>query len=812
MGTILQDLRYGFRMLLKSPAYTFVAVLALALGIGANSAIFSVVNAVLLRPLPFTEPERLVILWEKSETQDTSVAYPNFLDWRDENKTFEQITAYRRDSFNLTGAGEPERLAGRLVTGNFFATLGVRPFAGRDFVAGDDQPSSAPTVMLGHGFWQRRFGGDLSVINRQLTLNDKSYTVVGITPADFRFGSDTDIYVPIGLSVAEVPFYKERGSHPGLWVAARLKPGATIEQARAELDTIMARLGQQYPETNKGRRVHIESLYENTVREVRPALLVLLGAVAFVLLIACANVANLLLARSAARQKEIAIRTALGAGRWRIMRQLLTESLLLAVMGGLVGLLLALWGTDLLIAAAPDDVPRLADARVDLRVLGFTLGVAVLTGLVFGLAPAVQASKTDLNESLKETERGSTGSRQNLRGALVVAEVALALVLLIGAGLMVKSLWQLQQVETGFDPNRVLALQLSLKGDKAEPAKVQNFLAQVEGRVKSLPGVEAVAFTNGLPFAGAAEQSFGIAGQPPDASGDTSPYPAVRYTTSPGYLQALGIKLRRGRYFTPHDRADSTPVVVIDETLAQKYFPNQDPLGQRLQFGQPGAPPYEIVGVVGHVKHYGLDGEVPVEPQFYLALDQVSPQSMSNVAGGISVVVRTRGEEPQQLAGAVRAQLLAIAPDQPVFGVRTMKEIVGDSIGSRRFSMVLLLAFASVALVLAAVGIYGVMAYSVTQRTHEIGIRMALGAQADDVLRMVLRQGLLLILTGIAAGLFAAFALTRVLAGLLYGVSATDPLTFACISLLLVLVALVACYLPARRATKVDPMVALRYE
>jgi putative ABC transport system permease protein len=812
MGTILQDLRYGFRMLLKSPGFTFVAVLALALGIGANSAIFSVVNAVLLRPLPFKEPSRLVILWEKNETQDSSVAYPNFLDWRDASKAFEQMTAYRRDSFNLTGAGEPERLAGRLVTGNFFSTLGVQPFAGRDFVAEDDTPASAPTVILGHGFWQRRFGGDRSIINRQLTLNDKSYTVIGITPADFTFGSGTDIYVPIGLSVAEVPFYKERGSHPGLWVTGRLKPEASMEQARAELDAIMARLGQQYPDTNKGRRVHIESLYENTVRDVRPALLVLLGAVAFVLLIACANVANLLLARSAARQKEIAIRTALGAGRWRIMRQLLTESLLLAVMGGVFGLLLALWGTDILIAAAPDDVPRLADARVDLRVLGFTLGVAVLTGLVFGLAPALQASKTDLNESLKETERGQTGSRQGLRAALVVAEVALALVLLIGAGLMVKSLWQLQKVETGFDPNRVLALQLSLKGDKADPAKVQNFVAQVEQRVKSLPGVQAVAFTNGLPFAGAAEHSFGIVGRPlPAGEADETPYSAVRYTTSPDYLRALGIKLRKGRYLTARDRADSPPVVVIDETLAQKYFPNEDPLGQRLEVGGTDASAFEIVGVVGHVKHYGLDGEVPVEPQCYYSLDQVPAEKMPFIAGGISLVVRTQGE-PQQLAGAVRAQLLSVAPDQPVFNVRTMNQLVAESIASRRFSMVLLLAFAMVALVLAAVGIYGVMAYSVTQRTHEIGIRMALGAQADDVLRMILRQGLFLILTGIAAGLVAAFALTRVLSSLLYGVSATDPLTFAGISLLLVMVALLACYLPARRATKVDPMVALHYE
>jgi putative ABC transport system permease protein len=811
MGTILQDIRYALRMLLKNPGFTFVAVLALALGIGANTAIFSVVNAVLLRPLPFKEPDRLVILWEKKATKDSSVAYPNFLDWRDGNTVFEGMTVFRRDSFNLTGAGEPERLAGRLVSGNFFETLGVQPFAGRNFVPEDDQPGSTPTVVLGYGFWQRRFGGDAGIVNQQITLNDKSYTVVGITPADFRFSSDTDIYVPIGLSVAEVPFYKERGSHPGLSVTARLKPGVTMEAARAELDTIMARLGQQYPETNKDRRVHIESLYENTVRDVRPALLVLLGAVSFVLLIACANVANLLLARSAARQKELGIRTALGASRWRIMRQLLTESLLLGLCGGMLGLLLALWGTDLLIAAAPEGVPRLADARIDLRVLGFTLGMAVLTGLVFGLAPALQASKTDLNESLKETERGSTGRRQGLRGALVVSEVALALVLLIGAGLMVKSLWQLQRIETGFDPNHVLALQLSLKGDSgSDPQKVQNFITQVEGRVKSLRGVEALAFTNGLPFAGAAEQGFQIVGRPLPGD-DPTPYSAVRYTTSPDYLQALGIGLRRGRYFTAQDRLDSTPVVVIDETLARKYFADEEPLGQRLQLGQKGTPPYEIVGVVGHVKHYGLDGEVPVEPQFYFALAQIPAERMGFIANGISVLVRTR-VEPQSLAGAVRGQILAVEPNQPVYNVRTMKEVVAESVASRRFSMFLLLVFALVALVLAAVGIYGVMAYSVTQRTHEIGIRMALGAQAADVLRMILGQGLLLILVGIAVGLLAAFALTRVLASLLYGVSATDPLTFAAISLLLMTVALLACYIPARRATKVDPMVALRYE
>jgi putative ABC transport system permease protein len=810
MGTFFQDLRYAVRMMLKNPGFTVVAVFVLALGIGANSALFSVVNAVLIRPLPYSDPDRLMIMWEKSATQDTSVAYPNFVDWRDQNQVFEQIAAFRRESFNLVGAGEAERLSGRMISANFFNTLGVKPLLGRDFVAEEDRASGNRVVILNYGFWQRRFGGAQDIIGRQLSLSNQSYTVVGVMPSDFRFGVESDIFVPIGLAEER---FKERGAHPGIYVIGRLKPGVTQEQGRAEMDTIQARLGQQYPDTNAERRIHLESLYENTVEEVRPALWILLGAVGFVLLIACANVANLLLARSAARQKEIAIRTALGASRWRIVRQLLTESVLLSVLGGGLGLLLAVWGTDLLTKVVPADrVPRLDTAGIDLKVLGFTMLVAILTGVVFGLAPALQASKTDLNESLKEGDRGSTGNRHRVRSVLVVSEVALALVLLIGAGLLVKSFWRLQTVETGFDSSNLLTMQLSYTAEKGQERKATDFFQQLEAQIQSVPGVESVALSSGLPFAGAAEQSFSIEGRPEEKAG--RPLMAVQYITTPEYLQTMGIELKRGRYLSEQDRRDAPLVAVIDESLAQKYFPNEDPLGKRLTLGGHGPhqmPAYEIVGIVEHVKHYGLEGETPVDPQFYFSLNQASDELLSIIARRISVVVRTK-TDPLSLVGSVRQQVAAADPNQPVYNVRTMEQLVTETISTRRFSMFLLITFALVALLLAAVGIYGVISYSVTQRTHEIGIRMALGAQTGDILKLVLGHGMLLTLIGIGAGLIAALVLTRVMSSLLFNVSATDPLTYVSIALLLGGVAFLAIIIPARRAMRVDPMEALRYE
>jgi putative ABC transport system permease protein len=682
----------------------------------------------------------------------------------------------------------------------------VRLLKGRDFSPEEDRVGGVKTVILSHGFWQRRFGGDESIIGQQLNLNSQSYTVTGIAPPGFRYGAETDIYVLIGQGEEE--FYRERGNHPGIYVIGRLKPGVTLEQGRADMDTIMARLGQQYPETNTDRRIHIESLYDNTVEDVRPALLILLGAVGFVLLIACANVANLLLARSAVRQKEIAIRTALGAGRTRIIRQLLTESVLLSLLGGGAGLLLALWGTDALKSIVPGNIPRLDESGIDLRVLSFTMLVSFLTGIVFGLAPALQASRLDLNESLKEGERGSTGSRHHLRGALVIGEIAVALVLLIGAGLMLKSLWRLQSVDTGFDTKNLLTMQLSYTARPDEGSKAISFFKGLEERLKGLPGVEAVACSSGVPFLGAAEDSFWVEGRP--QTKPTDEMMAVAYTTTPGYFQTMGIKLKKGRYLTEQDRADAQHVVVIDESLAEKYFPNEDPLGKRLTNG-PDFPAYEIVGIVEHVKHYGLDGEVPVEPQYYLPLEQFPEKYIPNIVGRMALLVRTQAD-PLSLIGAVRQQVLAADSNQPVFNARTMEQVISESIAPRRFAMLLLTIFASVALLLAAVGIYGVMSYSVTQRTHEVGVRIALGASVPDILKLIVGQGMILVVAGVGIGLLVALGLTRLMSSLLYGVSTTDPVTFVVLSLLLGGVAFIACYIPARRATKVDPMVALRYE
>jgi putative ABC transport system permease protein len=806
MGNILQDIRYGARMLLKNRGFTAVALVALALGIGANTAIFSVVNAVLLRPLAYSESERLVILWEKSPKMDLSVAYPNFQDFRDQNQTVEGLAAFRRESFNLTGTGDPERLSGRMVSHTFFPVLGAEALAGRTFTAEDDRTGASRAVVLQHGFWQRRFGGDPALVGKQITLSGESYTVVGITRPDFNFGSETDVYVPIGLFEER---YKARGAHPGIYVVGRLRSGVALEQARADLNGIAARLSEQYPDSNKDNSVHIESLYENTVQDVRTSLYVLLGAVGFVLLIACANVANLLLARSATRQKEIAIRTALGAGRWRIVRQFLTESVLLSLVGGALGLLVAVWGTDLLVAAVPDDIPRLADAGVNARVLLFTLGVSVLTGLVFGLVPALQSSRPDLNESLKEGERGSTGGRHRVRNALVVVEVAVALVLLVGAGLMVRSFWRLQQVETGFDARNVLTMQLSVAAKEGEAQKVVNFFDDVTARVRELPGVEEAAFTSGAPFIGATETSVRVEGRADDD--ESARLMTVQYVAAPEYFKAMGISLKRGRFYTAQDRRDTPAVVVVDEAFAERAFPGEDPVGRRVSFNDPGAPQMEIVGVVEHVKHYGLAGEIPVNQQLYFPLAQVPEQLMPFVARRMTLAVRTKGA-PLDLAGAVRQKILSADPNQPAFNVNTMEHVVAESIGQRRFAMMLLAIFAALALLLAVVGIYGVMSYTVTQRTHEIGIRMALGARAGDIVRMVVRQGMALTLAGVVFGVVAALLLTRVISSMLFGVTATDPATFATIPVLLGAVALLACFIPARRATKVDPMVALRYE
>jgi putative ABC transport system permease protein len=798
ISDLWQDLRFGARMLLKQPGFTLIAVVTLALGIGANTAIFSIVNAALLRPFPYKEPERLVILLEHYGVGGFSPSYPNFADWRTQNTVLAAIAAVRQnESFNLTGTSEPERLQGRRVSAEFFATLGVKPLVGRDFFAEEDRADAAPAVILSYSLWQRRFGADPSVIGQQLTLNNQSFSVVGITPPNFQFGAQADVTVPIGLQAER---FRLRGRDPGADVVARLKPHVSQQQAETDLNLIAARLEQQYPESNKNRRVRVVPLHERFVGDVRLPLLILLGAVGLVLLIACANVANLLLVRASARQKEMAVRVALGASRGAIVRQLLTESVLLAALGAALGALLAFWGTSLIAAQLPDGIPRLQEAKVDAPLLVFTLAVSLLTGLLFGLAPALQASRPNLTEGLKEGDRGSSGRRQRLRSVLVVSEVALTLTLLVGAGLLIQSFRRVLTVDPGLDAQNLLTMQMRINNPDGQ--QVANFFEQLQQNVRSLPGVKSVAVSDALPFGRDANHpGFFIEGQP-DNKGS-----GQRYAVSPNYFQTMGIALLKGRLFTAEDTRDSPQVIVIDEALARQRFPNEDPLGKRLK-ETPTSPSLEIVGVVRHVEPYSLDSQAQVA-QFYTSFNQIALQGFT--ARTIRLLTRTE-VEPLGLAPAVRGQIAALNKDQAVFNVRTMEQIVAQSVAARRFSMLLLTVFAIVALALASLGIYGLMSYTVAQHTREIGVRMALGAQASDVLKLVITQGMTLALIGVALGLVASVALTRTMKNLLFGVSATDPATFATITLLLTAVTLIACWLPARRATKVDPMVALRVE
>ena len=804
---LAQDARYALRSLRKHPGFTTVAILTLALGIGANTAIFSVINAVLLRPLPYENANRLVVVVETvAEKPIGGASFPNFADWRNQNTVFANLAAVRqRESFNLTGTGESERLQGRLVSANFLSTLGVKPIRGRDLVAEDDRPGATPAVLLSYGLWQRRFGGDEKIVGQQLTLNRESYTVAGIMPPDFQFGFAADVTVPIGLSAER---FSPRGRDPGIDTVARLKDGVSTDAANAELNTIAARLEQQYPDTNKNRRVKLESLRETIVGDIRATLLTLLGAVGLVLLIACANVANLLLARSARRQREIAIRTALGAGRRRILRQLFTESMLLAIAAGIVGLVLALVGTKLLSAHVPEGIPRVNEISTDAVVLVFTLAASIFTGLLFGLAPALQTSNPTLTGTLKEGERNSSPGHNRTGKVLVVAEVALTLVLLVGAGLLVKSFWHLMRVDPGFNPENLLALQISVNAGTDEGPRVASFLDQLQERTRRLPGVESVAISNGLPFEGANNPAFVIEGQAQPENGQEPN--GILYITSPDYLQTLGITLLRGRGFSAHDTPNTPLVALVDEVFARQYFPNEDPVGKRLR--QSGSKEVrEIVGIVRHVEHLNLEGLSASRGEVYFAFNQIPVERVPRFVRRVNLLVRTT-VEPLALVQPVRNQIAALDKDQAVFNVRTMEEAVARSVSSRRFSMILLTVFAALALVLAAVGIYGVISYSVAQRTREVGIRMALGAQTTDVLKLVVRDGLKLVVIGVLVGLGGALVLTRLMNTLLFGVTPTDFLTYGAVTLVLIGVALAACYIPARRATKVDPLVALRFE
>jgi putative ABC transport system permease protein len=809
METLLQDVRYGARMLRKNPGFTAVAVVALALGIGANTAIFSVVNAVLLRPLAFPEPDRLVTLAENNlrrGVDHSSVSYPNFADWREQNASFESAAASMESDFNTSIGDQPERVQAAIVSASLFHVLGVEPVLGRGFTDEEDRPGAGPVVVLGYGFWQQRFGGDPGVIGRSIPVEGLNVTIVGVMPAGFRFPvGTTPVPMLAPLSFLSADMQGQRGAH-FLSVVARLRPGVTLEQARADMDAIGQRLAAQYPDSNTDTSVTVTLLHERLVTDVRPALLVLLGAVGFVLLIACANVANLLLVRSTARRKEIAIRAALGAGRWRVVRALLTESTLLACLGGALGLLLAIWGTDVLISVGPTGLVRVDEISVDGRVLGFTVAVSLVTGIVFGLLPALHASRIDLSEALKEGGANRVASaRDRVRSALVVTEVALSVVLLIGAGLMVRSFARLLDVDPGFRPDHVVTAQLTLPdATYTEPQQVAAFYDRVLDRLRQIPGVQSAGAVTTLPLDGSRiSVSYEVEGQPtPPGLQQSAGFDAV----SPGYFRTLGIPILTGRDFTDQDRADGRPVIIVNEAMARRCWPGQDPIGKRITSGitmDDGDPPVrEVVGVVGDVRHNSLSSEA--RAAYYIPFAQV-PMGMATLA------VRTAAE-PAAVTSAMRAAVRDVDSNQPLYNARVMEQVVAESVATPRFYATLLGIFGAVALVLAAVGIYGVMAYSVTQRTHEIGVRIALGAQPLQVLRLVVGHGLALALVGVGIGLAAAFALTRLMSSMLFGVSATDPLTFGGLAALLVGVALLACYVPARRASRVDPMVALRYE
>jgi putative ABC transport system permease protein len=802
MDALLKDIRYGCRGLLKRPGFTAIAVITLALGIGANSAMFSMVNAVLLRPLSFPESERIVLLEginPPAGITQSKMSVPDIADWQKQSGAFEQLAGFISSGALLVNGDEPERVRGTGVSAEFFPLFRTNAIKGRTLQADDAQSGREPTVVLSYALWQRRFGADQNVVGSKVMLSRKSTTVVGVMPAGFDYPAQSELWVPFSLEPT-----KERRDNRFVSVVGRLKPGATTTQAQAELNTINQRLAQAYNETNSGWTVKVTNLRERLVRDVRLSLLVLLCAVAFVLLIACANVANLLLARGSARQKEIAVRTALGASRARVVRQLLTESLLLSVVGGGLGLLLSLWLTKLLIALSPPNSPRFDEIRPDLRVLFFTLGLTLFTGLVFGLAPALQLSRPDLTEGLKDGLRGSVGARRNrVRSALMVAEIALSFMLLVGAGLLIKSFLRLREVSPGFNASNVLTMRVSLPPGKYTigAPRAQIYRQAIE-HLKSLPGVQAAGAVLSLPLGGDTfnvGRAFIREGRPatPEESGGASYLAAT-----PEYFRALQIPVIAGRSFNDEDIETATKVVIVNETLAGRLWPGQSPLGKHLTIWRDENFPREIVGIAGNTKE-SLDAEAT--PQMYVPYAQDANWS------SLSFVIRTSGD-PAAIAAAARSEIRNVDKGIPVFNTRTMDDVLLTSVAPHRTPMLLLSAFASMALLLAMIGIYGVTAYYVTQRTQEIGIRMALGAQMSDVLAMVLKSGMGLAVMGIGAGFAGSLLLTRLMKSLLFGVTATDAATMFAVSLCLLVTALLACYLPARRATKVDPLVALRYE
>ena len=807
MTTLLSDVRFGARMLLKNPAMTLIALLALTLGIGANTAIFSVVNAVLLRSFPYKDAEQIVLVWEKKQggrTDQNVINLGNFSDWKDQNQVFSDMAVFFDRSFNLTSDGEPEEIPVQFATTNLFSVLGTNALLGRTFQADDGGPGSQGVAIISYALWQRRFGGDAQIVGRQISLNNQPTTVIGVMPANFgwhiqkgtQVSKPADIWSPFQITN---DFRGRRGRFASS--VARLKPGVTIQQAQTEMDTIAARLAQQYTfNTNWG--VNVVPLRTQFTGEIRRPLLILLGAVGFVLLIACANVANLLLARASARRREIAVRAGLGASRWRITRQLLTESVMLSVIGGTLGVLVAWWGTKALVALSPPALIDLKSVSVNLPVLGFTLALAVLTGLIFGLAPAFEATRFDLHDSLKEGGKNVGGGGHQLRNVFVITQVALALVLLVGAGLLVRSLNRLQSVDPGFNAQNLLTVRVSLPIAKYEedPKRIAFFQQAIE-RMKAIPGVEGVGAINTPPFTGL------YSGTTVEVDGEKLPPGQELKTgvcvTDANYFQAMQIPLKQGRLFTQQEATEMRHVVLVNEAFVRKNLGGANPLGRKLTiYMKDENVPTEIIGVVGDHKHLGLD--TAVEPVSYWSHPEL-------VYPGMTLVVRTNGDA-SAVAGPAREVIRALDPQQPIGEISTMESLLSVSVARSRFSAWLLAVFSVVALVMAAVGIYGVMSYSVLQRTHEIGVRMALGAQRFDVLKLVVRKGIVLAVIGVAVGLAASFAVTRLLATLLFEVTTTDAATFAGVSVGLFLITLLACYVPARRATRVDPLKALRYE
>jgi len=817
MHTLWRDLRYGLRMLWKNPGFTTIAIVTLALGIGANTALFSVVDGVLLNPLPYQHPEQLVAVYaHTTEFAESSISYPNFLDWQKENRSFSALASFRADNMNLTGIGDSERLQTEMISATFFPVLGVKPVLGRVFSEEEDRLGGAPVVLISGGLWKRKFGSASDVIGKPMTLNAKAYTIVGVIPAGFRYHSGNfcggcEVFIPIG-QWSEKLFWDRRAGM-GMDAVGRLKPGITLEQAKSDMDGVAVHLAEVYPDVDKNSGITLLPLKQNVVGEVRPFLMVLLAAVGFVLLIACANVANLLLARSTGRTREYAIRTALGASRGRMVRQVLTESLLLALAGGSIGLFLAAWGTQAAIRLLPDALPRAEEIHLSGRVLLFTFGASMLAGILFGLIPAIKTSGKYVHSTLKEGGRGVSGARHKAQSVIVAVEMALALVLLAGAGLMLRSLAKLWNVDPGFDTRNVMEFSIAASRPLGEtPEAIRAAFRRLHDAVAAVPGVQSVSITVGsTPTEGDSELPLWLEGEAKPAS-QSEMKVSLFYAIQPDYVKTMKIPLKRGRFLTDADNEHAPFVIVIDEEFAKRYFKDRDPIGRHVNFDILNLTG-EVVGVAGHIKQWGLDenSAAPVLAQCYFAVAQIPDSVMPLLAHSLQWVVRT---EPALLGQAhpIQQAVQGVNSEIVVFGTRTMDEVLADSLATKRFAMVLLGVFAGLATLLSSVGIYGVISYIAGQRTHEIGIRMALGAERGNVLRMMLGQAGRMALIGVGFGLGAAFGLARLMSSLLFGVSAHDPLTFLGVALLLTLVAMVACYIPAWRATRVDPMVALRYE